>query len=84
MKKIHVYTKERGVKTLREGVTFEQYKTKVPLAIKVEPPSDRQLEKWLSDCGERAGAEAVDGCWTDSDGDCFHGYPSWLKYYGMI
>ena len=28
--------------------------------------------------------EAVDGCVTDPDGQCEHGYPSWLVALGMI
>ena len=33
---------------------------------------------------EEGGCEATDGCWTDPDGTCPHGHPSWLLVLGMI
>lgn len=78
--KITVYTKERGVRRLKEGVTLEQYKEKYPNAIKVKQPSMATLEKWSNDCR----CKAIDGCWVEPDGSCHHGYPSWLSALWLI
>jgi hypothetical protein len=80
MKKLTVYSKERGVRTLKEGVTLEQYQTKHPDAIKVCKPSLATLERWNSDCG----CKALDGCWVEPDGTCEHGFDSWLLALGYI
>jgi len=80
MKKITVYTKERGLRYLKAGVTLEDYQAKYPNAIKVRKPSDRTLEQWAHDCG----CEAIDGCWVEPDGECKHGYPSWLMALGYV
>jgi len=81
MKKITVYTKDRGVRRLREGITLEQYREKHPDAIKVcRVPSMATLERWLNDCG----CKAIDGCWTEPDGHCDHGLPSWLLALGYV
>ena len=79
--KITVYTKERGVRTLKEGITLEKYQEKFPDAIKVrKPPSESMLEKWYSD----GGCKALDGCWVEPDGHCSHGFESWLLALGWI
>ena len=46
----------------------------------VEEPDDEQIETWLMDdvC------EATDGCLVEPDGTCPHGYPSWLRYLGLV
>lgn len=80
MAKIKVYTKERGVRVLKDGITLEMYREKFPNAIKVRPPSIKRLEEWMSDCG----CEAIDGCWVEPDGVCPHGFDSWLLAMGMI
>ena len=80
MKKITVYTKERGVRTLKAGITLTEYQTKYPGAIRVYKPSMDRLESWLHDCG----CESLDGCWVEPDGHCEHGRPSWLLAMGMI
>jgi len=80
MKKITVYTKERGVRILKDGITLEYYRTKFPDAIKVHKPSNECLEEWMSD----GGCEALDGCWTEPDGECEHGSPSWLMAMNLI
>uniref|UniRef100_A0A6M3LE62 Uncharacterized protein n=1 Tax=viral metagenome TaxID=1070528 RepID=A0A6M3LE62_9ZZZZ len=80
MKKIKVYTKEHGVKTLKAEVTLDQYRAKYPNAIKVRVPCMKKLEEWSSDCG----CEAIDGCWVEPDGECDHGYQSWLMELGYI
>jgi hypothetical protein len=43
-------------------------------------PTVEQLESWLSD----GGCETTDGCWTEPDGSCEHGKPSWLMALNMI
>ena len=80
MKKITVYTTSRGVRTLKAGITLEQYREKYPGAIRVYKPSMDRLESWLHDCG----CESLDGCWTEPDGHCAHGQPSWLLAMGLI
>jgi hypothetical protein len=47
----------------------------------VETPDLATLEEWLWEDG---GCEATDGCWTDPDGICPHGHPSWLLRLGLI
>ena len=78
--KLTVYSNERGVRTLKGGITLEYYRTKYPSAIKVKKPSIKTLECWSSDCG----CKAIDGCWVGPDGECGHGYPSWLIALGYI
>lgn len=80
MKKLTVYTKERKVRTLKSGVTLEQYKEKYSSAIKVSVPSEKALEKWNND----GKCRAVDGCWVELDGKCSHGYNSWLVELGYV
>ena len=76
-----VYTKERGIRTLKAGITLQQYQEKYPHAIKIcRVPSISTLERWSSDCG----CAAIDGCWVEPDGECDHGYPSWLMELGYI
>lgn len=71
---MHVWSRERGLRKLKEGVILENYKQKYPSAIQVKKPSIKTLEKWSSDCG----CKTIDGCWVEPDGECEHGYPSWL------
>ena len=80
MRKIKVYTKERGVRALKAGITLNQYKAKYPDAIKVHTPSMATLEEWDSE----GGCEAIDGCWVEPDGSCEHGFDSWLLALGCI
>jgi hypothetical protein len=80
MAKIRVYSKARGVRSLRDGVTLEQYKIKFPDAIQVKVPCVKTLEKWSSDCG----CKTIDGCWVEPDGTCEHGFPSWLLAMNLI
>ena len=74
MAKLTVYTKERGVRTLKDGVTLDMYRSKYPSAIRVRKPSIKTLEKWDYD----GGCKSIDGCWVEPDGVCSHGYNSWL------
>ncbi len=82
MEKIRVYTKERGVRVLKESITLEQYQIKHPDAITVcKPPCIATLEKWVSNASGRA----IDGCsGIEPDGHCEHGHPSWLLALGYI
>jgi hypothetical protein len=73
--KTQVWSKERGAKVLKEGADFETYRAKYPSAIKRKHPSMACMERWHSD----GGCNAVDGCWVEPDGECEHGYPSWLR-----
>ena len=77
---IRVYTKERGVRRLRDGVTLEQYQERFPNAIRVHLPTMATVENW-SDTGI---ARAMDGCHVEPDGNCPHGYPSWMLVLGVI
>ena len=74
------YSKERGLRRLKEGVNFDDYKIKYPSAIKVKVPSIGTLEKWNSECFSKT----PDGCKVEPDGSCEHGYVSWLRIMGMI
>jgi len=80
MGQITVYTKKRGVRRLKDGITLADYQTKYPNAIKVKIPSTKKLERWVCDCG----CEAIDGCWVEPDGQCEHGFNSWLLELGYI
>ena len=80
MKKLTVYSKERGVRTLKAGVTLETYQGKYPSAIKVKRPAMSTLENW-----ERQGfSRTLDGCKVEPDGSCQHGFNSWLIELGYI
>lgn len=43
-------------------------------------PSQRQLEKWAFD----SICKTPDGCKTEPDGGCLHGFSSWLMIMGII
>lgn len=43
-------------------------------------PSEKVMEKWLSD----GVARAKDGCRVEPDGYCEHGSPSWFLVLGLI
>lgn len=46
----------------------------------VPQPEIEELQE-MTDYGS---CEATDGCDVEPDGECEHGYPSWLVYLGMI
>jgi hypothetical protein len=71
---MRVYTKERGLRTLKEGITLEEYREKYPDAIKVKPPSVKTLEKW----DYEGYSKTPCGCKVEPDGICQHGNPTWL------
>lgn len=82
MAKIRVYTKERGIRVLKEGITLAQYQEKYPGAIQVcKPPCVSTLERWENEGSHKA----IDGCrGIEPDGYCEHGYPSWLLALNLI
>ena len=82
MEKIRVYSKERGLRVLKENFTLAQYKVKHPDAIQVcKSPCIATLEKYVSE----ASCKAIDGCaGIEPDGYCEHGHPSWLLALGWI
>lgn len=47
---------------------------------KMKAPSIKTIQKWDWDLGQ---CKATDGCWTDQDNVCEHGYPSWMLYWDM-
>jgi len=80
MKRITVYTKARGIRTLKEGITLKMYQERYPSAIKVKRPTVKTLERWDMD----GGCETLDGCWVEPDGVCPHGFNSWMLELGYI
>ncbi len=78
-KQIKVYSIERGLRTLKVGATLAEYKAKYPTAIKVTVPSMTRLERYAYD----SVCPAIDGCRVEPDGECPHGYPSWLIAMGV-
>lgn len=77
---MYVYSKERGVKKLREEATLEQYQAKYPSAVECFPPDEDQLGDWVHD----SICETPCGCQVEPDGHCEHGNPSWLLVMGLI
>ena len=43
-------------------------------------PDHTTLMEW----DDEGGCETLDGCWVEPDGRCEHGFPSWLRWKGMI
>ena len=82
MTKQRVYSHERGLRILKSGVNFDDYKSRYPSAIKVKKvPSMATLEKWVNN----GVCQSVDGCQgIEPDGTCKHGYPSWLIVLGYV
>ena len=80
MQKITVYSKSRGLRTLKEGVTLEEYQRRVPDAIKVKIPSLRALHRQCT----QGISKTPCGCRVEPDGECHHGRPSWLSILGMV
>ena len=81
MPNVKVWSKERGLRTLKDGVTLDEYRLKVaPSARVVKVPGIRSLERMSFD----GIAKAIDGCKVEPDGCCQHGFPSWLMVVGVI
>ena len=78
--KIKVWSPERGLRRLKDGVSLTQYQEKVPTAIKVHIPCLKKLSLESND----GSCRSVDGCRVEPDGTCSHGYPSWLIVLGYI
>jgi len=80
--KMKIYAKKVGICTLKEGVTLEYIRKRYPDAIQIDHiPTEEDLKEWHNEGG---GCEAIDGCWVDPDGQCEHGYDSWLVALGWI
>jgi hypothetical protein len=79
MRKITVYTKERGLRTLKSGITLKAYQEKYPDAIKARKISFKELEEMDGGC-ITVGCE----CYVEPDGYCEHGSPSYLLAMGLI
>jgi len=78
---IKVYSKDRGARLLKEGITLEQYQAKHPDAIQIRGiPCMKTMEHWVSDCVARTPC----GCRVEPDGYCEHGRPSWLLVLGYV
>lgn len=75
-----VYSKQRGVRTLKKGIALESYRERYPDARKVKVPSERTLENWNSE----GFCKTIDGCRVEPDGVCSHDFPSWLMALGYI
>lgn len=52
----------------------------------VPEPSEDELEAMLRDhvMDNEVSFETTDGCDAEADGVCYHGRPTWLRYYGLI
>ncbi len=77
-----VYSRERGLRTLKEGVSFDAYREKYPSAIIVKGrvPSFNTIEKWDNDGISKTPC----GCRVEPDGYCSHGNPSWTIILGLV
>jgi len=75
-----VYSKAKGLRKLKEGVTLEKYQERFPDAIECFPPSMEELEDMNFD----GIVETPCGCQVEPDGYCSHGRPSWLIVFGII
>ena len=51
----------------------------IQISILHKSPSFVSLYNWSTN----GFSKALDGCKVEPDGDCPHGYPSWLKVMGM-
>ena len=78
--RLTVYSNERGIRKLKDGVTLDEYRAKYPDAIKVKKPSASTIERWCFD----GLAKTPCGCRVEPDGSCPHGRPSLLIVLGYI
>lgn len=91
MTKIQIYMfeigkKENGtIRTMKEGADFERFVVKMHLkgigVIKTKKISAATIQKKYENDGQ---CYAVDGCETDADSVCEHGFPSFMKLSGWI
>lgn len=78
---MYVYSSSRGYRKLKEGISLESYQLKRSDAFECgKMPDLEQLEEWESE----GVCETPDGCFTEPDGTCSHGLPSWLIIAGVI
>ena len=67
---------------------IERDKNPAEQNVEVDPCDPLQHEQPYIDTlmawDAEGGCEAVDGCWTEPDGHCPHGCPSWLLALGLI
>lgn len=56
------------------------YERRFPVPT-IEAPEEWEVMEWVDD-GD--GCMATDGCWTEADGYCEHGHPSWMLFWGWI
>ena len=78
-----MYLRDGIIRRVKAGVDPKEYERNHPTAIEVTDPLPDQetLAEWMSD----GGCEAVNcGCWTEPDGVCEHGNPSWLMALGYV
>ena len=79
--KRYVWSRERGLRCLKPEADFTAYRAKYPSAKLVKhPPSVKILQKWNWD----GYCLTIDGCKVEPDGECCHGYPSWMRAMGVI
>jgi len=48
--------------------------------LELELPSRQEISSWISE----AAVPALDGCLVEPDGECPHGWPSWLLALGLV
>jgi hypothetical protein len=78
---MNVYSKARGYRKLKEGVSLESYQVKYNDAFCCDGKPDlEQLAEWEHD----GISETPCGCIVEPDGECYHGVPSWLIILGLI
>lgn len=65
------------------GQVHELQKLMLALRYK-EPTVDQPDIDELADMADAGIVDATDGCQVEPDGECQHGYPSWLLYLGYI
>lgn len=75
---LHPIKTERGTWIL-EGHESACNRT-VRVSLSNKAPTIATMEKWNSE----GIARTLDGCRTEPDGDCQHGFPSWFKALGMM
>ncbi len=77
---IYAYRDGR-VRALKAEIKQEDYLQKHPEAKIVDsPPSMEMMGEWVND----GVAEALGGCRVEPDGECEHGFPSWVRAMGYI
>lgn len=60
--------------------TVKAVTVKAAAVTRTKAPSVATMTRWMS----TGRAKATDGCWTDPDGACSHGKPSWILTLGYI